>query len=86
MDTVLCVISIKAIDNQINRRFMKIQINNQQTEPSASTLSELATELALPQKGVAIAVANTMVPREAWETTALEEGASVVIIKAAFGG
>ena len=86
MDTVLCVISIKAIDNQTNRGFMNIQINNQQTATSASTLSELATELALPQKGVAIAVANKMVPREAWETTALEEGASVVIIKAAFGG
>lgn len=65
---------------------MKIQINNQTTETTASTLSELAVELALPQKGVAVAIANQMVPREAWETTALEEGASVVIIKAAFGG
>lgn len=65
---------------------MKIQINNQTTETTASTLSELAAELALPQKGVAVAIANQMVPREAWETTALEEGASVVIIKAAFGG
>lgn len=65
---------------------MKIQINNQTTETSSSTLSELAVELALPQKGVAIAISNQMVPREAWETTSLEEGANVVIIKAAFGG
>lgn len=65
---------------------MTIQINNKATETKARTIAELATELGLPQKGVAIAVANTMVPREEWETTALEEGASVVIIKAAFGG
>lgn len=65
---------------------MTIQINNKATETKARTIAELATELGLPQKGVAIAVANIMVPREEWETTALTEGASVVIIKAAFGG
>ena len=65
---------------------MTIQINNKATETKASNIAELANELGLPQKGVAIAVANTMVPREEWETTALEEGASVVVIKAAFGG
>ena len=65
---------------------MTIQINNKATETKASNIVELANELGLPQKGVAIAVANTMVPREEWETTALTEGASVVIIKAAFGG
>ena len=65
---------------------MTIQINNKATETKASNIAELANELGLPQKGVAIAVANTMVPREEWDTTALEEGASVVIIKAAFGG
>ena len=65
---------------------MTIQINNKATETKASNIAELANELGLPQKGVAIAVANTMVPREEWETTALEEGASAVIIKAAFGG
>lgn len=65
---------------------MTIQINNKATETKARTIAELATELGLPQKGVAIAVANTMVPREEWETTALTEGDSVVIIKAAFGG
>ena len=65
---------------------MTIQINNKATETKASNIAELATELGLPQKGVAIAMANTMVPREEWETTALTEGVSVVIIKAAFGG
>ena len=65
---------------------MTIQINNKATDTKASNIAELANELGLPQKGVAIAVANTMVPREEWETTALTEGASVVIIKAAFGG
>ena len=65
---------------------MKITINGQGTDTQAASLQALAQELALPQKGVAIAVSNRMVPRTEWETTPLSEGADVVIIKAAFGG
>lgn len=65
---------------------MKIQINNKATETQAKNLQELADELVLPIKGVAVAVANKMVPRTAWEVTELNENDSVVIIKAACGG
>ncbi len=65
---------------------MKITINNKDVETQATTLSGLAQELALPEIGVAIAINNRMVPRADWGGTALEEGASVVIIKAACGG
>lgn len=65
---------------------MKIQINNKEVETKALTLSELAQEMALPEKGVAVAVNNKMVPRAQWADTALTEGIAVVIIKAACGG
>lgn len=65
---------------------MTIQINNTPTETSAATLQALAIKLNLPEKGVAVAVNNTMIPRTDWESHTLEEGAQVVIIKAACGG
>jgi len=65
---------------------MKVIINNKETETEAKNISELATELALPAKGVAVAVSNKMIPRTEWEQTPLEEGANIVIIKAACGG
>ncbi len=65
---------------------MNIQINNKPTETQATNLQELATELALPEKGVAMAIANKMVPRTEWSTKVLNENDSVVIIKAACGG
>lgn len=65
---------------------MKVIINNKETEISSANLNQLAEELSLPQKGVAVAVNNKMVPRTEWETYALAENDNVVIIKAACGG
>lgn len=65
---------------------MKIQINNKPAETEAKNLKELALEMALPEKGVAMAQNNKMVPRAEWENSPLTEGANVVIIKAACGG
>lgn len=65
---------------------MIIQINNQDRQTEARSLQALADELQLPQKGVAVAVDNQMVPRSNWADTALHEGARIVIIKAACGG
>lgn len=65
---------------------MLILINNKSAETQAKNLQELADELALPAKGVAVAVANKMVPRSEWMATELKESDSVVIIKAACGG
>lgn len=65
---------------------MKVIINNKEQETSAATLQELAEEMKLPEKGVAIAVANKMVPRSEWASTPLHEGDNIVIIKAACGG
>ena len=65
---------------------MQIVINNQPTDTAATTLAELATEMALPAQGVAIAVHNNMVPRTSWADTPLHEGDQIIIIKAACGG
>jgi len=63
-----------------------ITVNNKPVQTEAQNLAELATELSLPQRGVALAVSNHMVPRANWEATLLEEGANVTIIQAACGG
>lgn len=65
---------------------MKITINNKEMFTTSSTLLQLAEELALPASGVAMALNNRMIPRADWGDTPLEEGASIVIIKAACGG
>lgn len=65
---------------------MDILINNKKTNVSSTNLLELAQEMNLPEKGVAIAISNQMIPRTEWANTPIAEGADVVIIKAACGG
>lgn len=65
---------------------MLVTINNQSKEVKAVTVQELHAELGLPEKGVAIAIANKMIPRAEWENTSLKENDNIVVIKAAFGG
>ena len=65
---------------------MDITINNKPLSTSAATVSQLAAELALPEKGVAVAGANKLVPRGDWGSFELREGAAVTVIRAAFGG
>ncbi|MCR5470080.1 sulfur carrier protein ThiS [Xylanibacter ruminicola] len=65
---------------------MKVTINNKQHETQAKTVSELAAQLQLPAKGVAIAIDNELKPRTTWDDTILQEGATITIIKAACGG
>ena len=65
---------------------MKIKINNKETEVNATILSELAAELSLPEKGVAVAVNNRIVTRADWNQTEVKEGDNIVVIKAVCGG
>lgn len=65
---------------------MKLQINNQERETAARNLQELAEELQLPAKGVAVAVNNAMVMRASWATHTLNENDRITIVKAACGG
>lgn len=66
---------------------MNIKVNNKMvTVPEGSSLFQLAQTLELPEKGVAVAVNNQMVPRADWLDKKLVENDQVVVIKAACGG
>ena len=65
---------------------MNIKINNKETDVKATSLQELATEISLPEKGVAVAVNNRMVTRADWNHTAINDGDNIVVIKAVCGG
>ncbi len=55
-------------------------------EHDVAYLSQLLETMALPERGVAVAVNNTMISREKWENYSLSEGDNILIIKAACGG
>ena len=66
---------------------MKLTVNSKETEvKDGCTVAELSTFLTLPEKGIAIAVNNRMVPRIEWEKCVLHPNDSLVVIKAACGG
>ena len=65
---------------------MNVTVNNKPVETDATTLKELAVQLELPEKGVAIAVSNKMVPRSEWDNFAITEGVSIIVIRASCGG
>ena len=65
---------------------MKVKINNTEKDVQAQTLADLAVEMSLPEKGVAVAVNNRMAPRTDWASANLKEGDTIVIIKAVCGG
>lgn len=65
---------------------MYIKVNNKEVECQGSNLSELIIELNLPEKGIAIAVNKSIIPRNQWNEYVLEEGADILIIKAFCGG
>lgn len=70
----------------IKTNFMKVTINNKETETQAKNVKELAQELDLPATGCAVAISNEMVPRDEWENHLIQEGADIVIVKAFCGG
>ena len=65
---------------------MNVTVNNKPVETGASTLKELALQLELPEKGVAVAVSYKMVPRSEWDNFAITEGVSIIVIRASCGG
>jgi sulfur carrier protein len=66
---------------------MKVQVNNKEMQLDAAiTLHALIIQLGIAPVGIAVAVNNQLITRALWETTLLEEGNNIVIIKAACGG
>lgn len=50
------------------------------------TISELAKWKEIPSQGAAIALNDTLIKKNSWETTELKDMDKVVVITAAFGG
>ncbi|MCQ2216334.1 MAG: sulfur carrier protein ThiS [Bacteroidales bacterium] len=65
---------------------MNILVNNEPTSFAGSTVADLAAQLQLPSNGVAIARGMSMIPRNEWDSTTINENDSFIIIRAACGG
>ncbi|MFC5137700.1 sulfur carrier protein ThiS [Actinomycetospora rhizophila] len=51
-----------------------------------TTVAALMAEHGVPERGVAVAVDGTVVPRASWATVALIEGSRVEVLTAVQGG
>jgi len=68
---------------------MQVLVNGKAAElPEDATVASLVETLELPAagRGVAVAVDAEVVPRGAWDRTALAEGAKVEVVHAVQGG
>ncbi len=65
-----------------------IRINGEAEPLAAATIEALLAEKAVDtgQRGIAVALNGTVVPRAAWGDTALKPGDSVEIVRARQGG
>ena len=67
---------------------LEIRVNGQDVSATAATIAELLAEQAIEmgQRGIAVALNGSVVPRSAWGETALSPGDSVEIVRAMQGG
>jgi sulfur carrier protein len=65
-----------------------IRVNGESEPLAAATIEVLLAEKALDtgQRGIAVALNGTVVPRAAWRDTPLKPGDSVEIVRARQGG
>jgi sulfur carrier protein len=65
-----------------------IRVNGENEPLAAATLDALLAEKAVDtgQRGIAVALNGSVVPRAAWRDTALRPGDSVEIVRARQGG
>ena len=67
---------------------LEIRVNGQDVSATAATIAELLAEQAIEmgQRGIAVALNGSVVPRSAWGETALRPDDSVEIVRAMQGG
>lgn len=66
---------------------IKIIFNNKPTELESDTsLQEFVDKNGMIPTNIAIAVNNRVVPKEKWENTIINDGDTLLIIKAYYGG
>lgn len=86
MDLLLIFSNLLALFVHLKTKMMKLFFNNKEIATEAQTLRQLAEELSLPDKGIAVAADNKLVPRTDWDTFLLTESTHIVVIKAVCGG
>ena len=66
---------------------MEVFINHSPVETdAATTLAELLMQEGIAGDGIAVAIANKVVPRSEWPTTRLQAGTKITVIRAVCGG
>lgn len=66
---------------------MKITVNDEKiTLDTPTSVENLLTQLGRHQQGTALALNQTVLPREHWATQQLAEGDDVVVFQAIAGG
>lgn len=66
---------------------IRIVFNNKPTELESDTsLQEFIGKNGMIPTNIAIAVNNSVVPKEKWENTIINDGDTLLIIKAYYGG
>jgi sulfur carrier protein len=65
---------------------MKVIVNDKAVEiDGKTTVAGLLQRLGFPEKGIAVAVDTTVLPRSGWQTT-LTDGARLEVVTAVQGG
>jgi len=66
---------------------MTVNVNHKEIAVNESAnLVDLLLSMDIPQKGVALAVNNTVVPKNDWATFVLEQNMNITLIRATQGG
>lgn len=66
---------------------MKVTVNNKAVElPDRATLSDALTAVAIEPRGIAVALNDTVVPKDKLTVTPLSESDKILVIKAFYGG
>lgn len=50
------------------------------------TMRQLLSQLSMPEKGIAVAVDGTVLPKSRWDVTTVEQGWTIEILTAVQGG
>jgi sulfur carrier protein len=67
---------------------LEIRVNGRDVPLSTRTIADLLVEQAvdMSQRGIAVALNGSVVPRSAWSETALRPGDNIEIVRAMRGG
>lgn len=67
---------------------MEITLNNQpKTIAENASLQDIVfAQVGEKQKGIAVAINNTVIPKQNWQSTSIKQNDNILIIKATQGG